>query len=175
MDIFARRQMFRMDMEAVRDAFFLLNEGYVSLEKRSICTRKEFEKICSDIRDGIIPVADIDGGGVEHMALKMTATFLFPRNKLQFEIEFEGCRPDVLVRDGERFFLIECGETNPQKFFHYFKDRLVSQLILIPYPTTEQEWIEGYFLTPSADCADFLFFIEEERMKSLKKRMSKRT
>jgi len=88
-----------------------------------------------------------------------------------YEQEFEGYFPDVISRDKK--MIVECGNTNPDKIFNYFKNKYVQKLIIIPYISNTEQFISAYIFTADTELSDFLNFSENEKVKDIKKYKSK--
>ncbi|MFH1947139.1 MAG: hypothetical protein ABIJ23_03230 [Candidatus Magasanikbacteria bacterium] len=97
------------------------------------------------------------------MALKLVANDYLQScgyKNIKYEQEFEGYVPDVIV--DTKTIIIECGNTNPDKIFNYFKNKNLEQFIILPYPTFEEQFMMIYIFEPNEDLADFLLFREKE-------------
>ena len=82
---------FRADNQLIVDICFLLQENLLFVEKHAIAAAGLYQKYLDDIRCGKIPVSDIDGGQIEHMALKLIGRDYLANetsNDIVFEREF---------------------------------------------------------------------------------------
>lgn len=167
-------QGFRIDMQSIVDITFLLNKKLLLLEKKQISTKKIYFKYIEDINSEKISKIDIHGGSINHLALKLIGNKYLEKIGLlknKYELEFEGYFPDIITQNKK--IIVECGNTNPDKVFNYFKNNTVEKLIIIPYPNDTNQLIDAYILMPADGLNDFLNFSEKEKFKDIKKYKSK--
>ncbi|MBI4994739.1 hypothetical protein HZC21_03795 [Candidatus Peregrinibacteria bacterium] len=115
----------------------------------------------------------MEGGTDGHIALKLITQNFFLKNgysKIRCEQEYKGYFPDVSAVGAEGLILAECGNTNPDKIFAYFKNNDVARLYVIPYPELGDTKIVGYIFTPQEELSDFLKFREVEIVKTATRR-----
>ena len=154
------------DKQIIADIVFLLQEGLLSVEKKKISDKNHYIKHIDDIKSGKISRIDIEGGGDGHLALKLLAkNYLIAGGceKINFEQQYEGYVPDVITFDKK--IIIECGNTNADKVFYYFKNKNLKEMIIIPYPADEEANIWCYIFKPGEELSEFLFFREKEMLK----------
>lgn len=162
-------QDFRVDKQLVVDVCFLLDNNLLYVKKEKTCLYNIYQGYAELINRGEIPIIDIEGGSTGHLALKLIGRDYLKKlghNNFKFESELEGYRPDLMTRDSK--IIIECGSTNPDKIFYYFKNKNLEKLIVIPYPDHEGKEIYLYIFTPGKDLSDFLIFNEQQKLKSIK-------
>ena len=119
-------QGFRIDMQLIVDVTFLLNKKLLIIEKKQISTKEIYFKYIEDIESGKIPKIDIHGGSINHLALKLIGNKYLEKIGLfdnKYELEFEGYFPDIITQNKK--FIVECGNTNPDKVLNYFTDALL--------------------------------------------------
>ena len=157
------------DDQLIVDITYLVNNKFLNIQREIVTSHQEYFLQVDRITKGDQPIADFDGGGNGHMALKIIAQKYLHNHGSQialFEREFEGCRPDVITPD--RCILIECGNVEPNKIFSYFKNETIQKLIIIPYPDPEEP-VFAFTFTPQNELARFLFFKEREELRALQK------
>lgn len=148
--------------QIIVDIVFILQEGLLSVEKQKINNTDIYKKYIDNIKSGKISRIDIDGGGDGHLALKLLAKdYLGTRgyDKISFETEYEGYMPDVITVDKK--IIIECGNTNADKIFYYFKNKNLQELIVIPYPMDEDADINCYIFK-SGENSQIFYFLEKK-------------
>lgn len=161
---------FRVDWQLVEDLYFLLQEKLLLLKTEILPVYSQYQSYIEDIQNKKIPIIDIEGGQAAHMALKLIArNYLNSKNFkiVKFEYSFEGYVPDVIT--GDKSVIVECGKTNMDKVFNYFKNKSIRQLIVIPYPNSDDHNIYAYTFEPGEDLSEFLIFKQQEEAKKLKK------
>lgn len=166
---------FRADEQLVVDVLFLIEENLVQLKHQKISDLSSYHGYISDIQNGVIPVIDIEGGQVGHMALKLLGReYLISRGfrNVKFEKSFEGYVLDVSTEDAS--FIVECGNTNPEKIFKYFKNKKVKEVVIVPYPNQEEKYINAYIFQPTKELSDFLFYKEEKYLENVKNIVNKK-
>lgn len=138
-------QMFRLDMQIIENIHFLLEKKLLRVTREHISSIEKYSKTIDDIYKGKISIIDIEGGGIKHMALKIIGQeYLKSKNFLltKIEHEFKGIRPDIMAEDG--LIILECGNTNPDKIFQYFRNGNTKKIIVIPYPYDEEKYLYVY-------------------------------
>lgn len=163
-------QAFRIDMQIIEDIKFLLNEKLIFLKKEVIAGLKQYHYYIDSISLKKIASTDIEGGGSAHMSLKLIGKdYLIQRGyyNIKIEQEFHGLRPDIIVNDES--LVIECGNTNPNKIFEYFKNKKIKEVTIISYPDHNDKKIYCYIFTPSEILSDFIKYKESEERKDIKK------
>lgn len=158
------------DEQLIVDICYLLNARLLFAHKKCVATRQDYSTAINTITTNKRLVADIAGGGTGHMALKLIAEQYLKTQGYRdvlFEQEFEGFRPDVLIKD--RTVLAECGNVEPNKIFSYFKNKKVKQLVILPYPDPDEDKVHVHIFSPSSELADFLCFKEEENVRNVQK------
>jgi len=160
---------FRVDKQLIVNICFLLEKNLLSVKEEKFASVDIYHNYIEDIKDGKIPVIDIEGGQIGHMALKLIGRDYLEKKgfkDIKFESEFEGYKPDVTTKD--RKIIIECGSTNPDKIFHYFKNKNLEKVIAVPCPDSDDEDIYFYTFTPGEELSEFLFFREREEFKNVR-------
>ena len=79
-----------------------MEEDLINLNEEEIAPKILYQNYIDDINNCKISVSDIDGGQVEHMALKLVGRNYLKKegySKVKFEEEFEGLRPDIITLD----------------------------------------------------------------------------
>ena len=157
------------DEQLIVNIVFLLQEGVLSVTQKTIAKKSDYTKYIDKINSGEISKFDIEGCSIGHLALKLVAQkFLNEQGyeRVIFEQEYDGYRPDVITPDHK--IIVECGNTNPDKIFNYFKNKKLEGVIIIPYPDDETDQLNAYNFKPTEDLAEFLLFLEKEKMKNAK-------
>jgi hypothetical protein len=161
---------FRVDKQLVVNVCYLLNNNLLSVEKEKIAPNKIYQDYINNIESGKIPKFDIEGGQAGHLALKLVGRD-YLENKgfknIKFEHEFEGYKPDIITEDNK--IIIECGSTNPDKVFYYFKNKNLQKVIIIPYPDVDDRNIYSYVFIPGDELSNFLVFREKEELNDIRK------
>jgi len=160
---------FRFDRQLIADVHFLLENKLLFVSKEKVISVNTYYDFIEEIKDGKIPVIDIDGGQVGHMALKLVGRdYLVNKGfkDIRFESNFAGYKPDVIANDKK--IIIECGNTNPDKIFNYFKNSGLEKFIVITYPDADDKDIYSYTFTPSDKLSDFLLFKEKTELKKIR-------
>lgn len=174
-DIFSSRSThFGIDKQQISDICYLLNEGFLKIKSKVFASKEEYLQVIDDINQQKIAAFDIDGGSIEHMALKWCSTRLFQHLKPLFEVKFDGYIPDVLFVTGQKYHVIECGDTNTDKIFHYFKNKKLLSVSIIPYPHESTKKLIAYIFTPGNDLLEFLNFWEEEKRNKIKEKLKRK-
>lgn len=153
----------RCDEQLIVDTAFLVNEGLLSLESIVVCGIQKYHQYNDDLMIDKSMSFDAAGGSLGHVALKYIGReYLLDLGykTVNFEQQFDGYVSDIISPDEK--IIIECGNTNPDKVFNYFKNKKIEQLIIIPYPTSEEKQIEAYIFRPTDDLSEFLIFREKE-------------
>jgi len=130
-------------------------KGFVSIVK--------YYEYLDNLKDGKIHKIDIEGGGDRHLGLKLVGRdYLHTIGVVNvlYEKVFEGYIPDVISEDQK--VIIECGNTNADKVFNYFKNKSLKELVVIPYSDDKSSKISLYIFTPSEELSEFLLFREIE-------------
>jgi len=100
----------------------------------------------SEIADKKIDTYDIQGGGKQHLSLKLVGKdFLkttLDDNNSECEQWFGGRIPDLISTD--KSIIIKCGDTDPTKILQYFSRLEIEKIIIIPYPDPDVDTIKGY-------------------------------
>lgn len=162
-------QAFRGNKDLINDIVFLLDEGYLALNRVLVGSKEKYLSILDDplLKEDAYKAA---GGGKNHIALKLLAgEYLKSRgfHKLLYEHPFCGYFPDVMTEDN--LVLVECGHTdNADKMFKYFQHGGIQECLQIPYPTVDDERIFGYSFLVGNELKDFLDFLEKERLNQIK-------
>lgn len=167
-------QEFRIDMQPIVNITFLLNHKLIFLKEKTICTKKIYFNYLDDIYNKKMPRIDIDGGGNGHLALKLIGNDLLKEmgsKKNKYEARFEGFVPDIISK--RKDLIVECGNTNPDKIFYYFKNKDVRRVIIIPYPGEKTERIIAFIFTPSGKLSDFINFMTRVNLENIKKLKSR--
>ena len=157
------------DEQLVVNIVFLLQEGVLSVTQNTIAKKSDYTKYIDKINSGEVAKIDIEGGSVGHLALKLIAQNFLNRlgyKKVIFEQEYCGYRPDVITPDQK--IIVECGSTNPDKIFNYFKNKNLEAVIILPYPEDENDMLYFFSFKPTKKLHEFLLFLEKERMKDAK-------
>lgn len=164
----------RADMYMLGEIFFLIDEGYLRISKKSICSHAVYYATIDSFRSGKIAVADFDGGGVAHMALKFIARqyILESFTQTDIEVEFHGFRPDLVSK--EKNTLVECGTVNPEKISAYFEYPTVLKLICVPYPSDDEDLFASIF-ERTEDTREFLLYLKCQKLQYAKKQFYKRS
>jgi hypothetical protein len=118
---------------------------------------------------------DASGGRIPHIALKLLAERYLKKRDIDcvFERSFCGYVPDVIARDAS--VVIECGDTqNPNKMLTYFRQGHIQEFLQIPYPDADDTDILAYRFLPKSELIEFLEFLEQEKLSTLRKQMTKR-
>ncbi|EKE14507.1 MAG: hypothetical protein ACD_12C00464G0005, partial [uncultured bacterium] len=69
---------------------------------------------------------------------------------------FQGYRPDLIFRN-KKFAIVECGDTNPVKILEYLRSGEVEKVIIITYPSTDdEENIFQHIFTRGAELNEYL-------------------
>lgn len=161
---------FRADKQLIVNVCFLLENNLLFIKKEKFALVGIYKNYINEIENGKISLIDIEGGTKCHLALKLIGRD-YLENKgfknIKFESEFESYRPDLITGDGK--IIIECGNTNPDKIFHYFKNKDVKKVIVIPYPDVDEKDIYFYIFTPGNELNDFLIFKEKEELNKVRK------
>jgi len=157
---------FRFDRELISNVCFLLKNNLLTVESKTIASIGKYRSYTDDIANGRVASIDIAGGQIEHLALKLIGRDYLVSSgfqEVEFEAQFVGYFPDVITKD--RKCIVECGLTNPDKIFNYFKNKSVVQIIIIPYPNPDTKKLVAYVFSPTIDLAEFLIFKEQEDLK----------
>lgn len=156
------------DEQLIVDIVFLIQKGMLTVEEKYICPLSDYQKHVDEVRSSKVARIDVEGGSDGHIALKLIMQNFFLKNgcsKIKCEQEYNGYFPDVSAVGADGLVLAECGNTNPDKVFAYFKNDEVVRLLVIPYPEMEDTKIVGYIFTPREELIDFLKFREIELVK----------
>lgn len=162
-------QAFRGNKDLINDIVFLLDEGYLLLNRFFAGSKEKYLSILDDpsFKEDAYNAA---GGGKNHIALKLLAgKYLKNRgfHKLLYEHPFCGFFPDVMTEDN--LIVAECGHTdNADKMLKYFQYGGIQECVQIPYPTADDEKIYGYSFLAGNELKDFLDFLEKERLNQIK-------
>ncbi len=163
-------QAFRGNKELINDIAFLLDEGYLTLNRVFIGSKEKYLSILDEplLKEDMYRAA---GGGKNHIALKLLAgEYLKTRgfHKVLYEHPFCGFFPDVMAENC--LIVAECGHTdNADKILKYFQHGGIQECVQIPYPTADDEKIYGYSFLAGDELKDFLDFLEKERLGQIKK------
>ena len=156
------------DKELIVKLSFLLNNNYLLVNKIKIADKSDYLNLAAN-SEQINRNFDADGGGRTHVALKLLAKKYLSTTGIESKLEhaFCGYYPDIISNDNQ--IIIECGHTNNvDKIFNYFTQGKIKQLIQVPYPYEDEEFIFAYCFTPKPKLADFLLFEEQEKRLKLK-------
>ncbi|GEM_PF-1206912 len=172
---------FRVDKQQVTDIHFLIQENYLCLSKVFFGEKIQYEKTVEELYKTKKEHFDLSGGSVGHMALKKLAKNFFsasyPTFIINVEDEFMGYRPDILIEDSceKSIYLVECGNTESDKFFKYFTSDKVKRMYILPYPEDLSTKIFMFTFTPTENTQDFLLYLESERRSKIKSIVNQRT
>ncbi len=160
----------RADNAILTDIAYLIEINMLFYSKITLCSKNKYSFYIDQLKEGKLSQYDIAGGGIGHMVLKLIAMDVLRQNREDdspiVEQEFEGYRPDIMTRN--RQTIIECGTINPQKLLAYFKSSIIRKLIIIPYPSEEDNSILGHTFTPGEELLDFILFLEKDRLDKLR-------
>lgn len=128
------------DYDSLKEILYLLQEGILIHTIANISTVKKYHEIIDKLGNNDIAQIDYEGGSIAHQALKVVAVEYLKQQTIQTDVElpYRGRIPDVITKDRKR--IIECGNTDPKKFFDYF-DSNVEQIDIIPYPFEDEKVI----------------------------------
>lgn len=158
------------DEQLIVDIVFLIQKGMLTVEEKYICPLSDYQKYIDEVQSSKVARIDVEGGSDGHIALKLTLQSFFLKNgcsEIKCEQEYMGYFPDVSATDKKGLLILaECGNTNPDKVFAYFKNDEVARLFVIPYPDMGDTKIIGYIFTPGEELIDFLKFRETESVKT---------
>jgi len=159
-------QAFRVDQQDISNIKYLIDQGLLIAIKKRLAPKQQYLDQIEKVQKNRADYYDFEGGGIGHMALKVMAkSYLINKglsaNDIQSEVEFMGYRPDLMTKNHK--LLVECGNTETGKVFSYFQDENVEELIIIPYPSADEETIMSYDFKPGEDLNEFLHFFEKEK------------
>ncbi|MFA5188312.1 MAG: hypothetical protein WC460_03050 [Patescibacteria group bacterium] len=142
-DIFYSNSRLNVDYQALEELNFLIDEEIIKFKEKEFNSIEEFHEIIEQLIKKEIKIFDYQGGETRHMALKyLGEKFLLGENKkVKIESLFHGRYPDLISEDQE--FIIECGDTDPNKIIEYFLLGVV-KLYLIPYPDDDSDHLKLY-------------------------------
>lgn len=155
------------DKDTINKLYFLLREKYIGFEKVTIASKTEYLNLLSNT-DMLEKEYDADGGGLQHVALKLLARKYLKTFEVEtrFEQPFCGYYPDVISTDKK--IIIECGHTNNvDKIFTYFTQGDIKEFIQVPYPSDEDNHLYGYVFTSQNNLKGFLEFESKENRKRI--------
>lgn len=172
--IFASRPgWFTADKQAIKDTKFLLENKYLFLNKKYFCKKEIFLSTLEKLYSGDISIFDVDGGKVEHMTLKAIVLDMYNDKKIQVETHFGNRIPDLMYKEHEYLYIIECGNTDVNKIIEYFSDKIVREINIIPFPYADETDLYMYTFTPSDNLCEFLAFWKAEKLINLKNTLRK--
>lgn len=161
------------EKQLIVDIVFLIENEMLSVKKIDICSLEDYKEYIDKIKNYEVARIDVEGGSDSHIALKLIIQNFFLKNgysRIACEQEYKGYFPDVSAFSGtDDMVLAECGNTNPDKIFSYFKNDSVSCLFVIPYPSANDTKIVGYIFRPGKELKEFLEFREAEMVRSVNK------
>ncbi len=147
---------FKGDKSLIQKIHFLLKNDYLVCERVIMSSKTEFYQLCDSLKENP-DFDDAAGGGNTHVALKLIAQTYLQKLGMNviFEKQFYGYFPDVISIDLQN--IVECGHTdNLDKIFTYFIQGSIAEVIQLPYPTTDDEFIFGYKFTAKNNLRGFL-------------------
>ncbi|MBU1165090.1 hypothetical protein KKA15_06060 [Patescibacteria group bacterium] len=169
-NIFYSNRDFDADMQLIVNICYLLNNGLLTFKKEKISTKEIFDDYSDDLIGGKILKADIDGGECRHLSLKLISKDYLAKQgitDIKIEYEFDGYIPDII--SSNKKIIIECGDTNPDKIFNYFKNKNLEKVIIVTYPNIDDTDIYAYTFIPNEELSDFLVFKDKQEFINIKR------
>lgn len=160
---------FRGDKDSISEIAFLIDNNYLSVSPIIISSKEEYDILLNNPHK-LSFLYEAAGGGGTHIALKILAKEYLKIDRGHesvFEHPFCGYYPDVLSVNES--IVIECGHTgNPEKILTYFRQGNIKECIQIPYPSSQETEIIGHSFIAKDKTAEFLIFLEKEKLAKTK-------